>query len=95
MVTVAHVMSSLTDIALGKPEHKNKIINEILKTEGYKYDTEKCHYILMGKLITAFDKLINGIEKNKKVKDFLERQTESTSKPNKIKAEKLMKKMNK
>jgi hypothetical protein len=42
-----------------------KIINEILKTEGYKYDTEKCHYILMGKLITSFNKLIDDIEKIK------------------------------
>jgi hypothetical protein len=95
MVTAAHAMSSLTDIALGKPEYKNKIINGILKTEGYKYDTEKCHYILMGKLITAFDKLIDDIGKNKNVKDFLERQTESINKPNRNKAEKLLKKMKK
>jgi hypothetical protein len=32
MVTAAHAISSLTDIALGKPEYRNKIINGILKT---------------------------------------------------------------
>ncbi|MDR2941657.1 MAG: hypothetical protein LBV17_03600 [Treponema sp.] len=95
MVTAAHAISSLTDIALGKPEYRNKIINGILKTEEYKYDTEKCHYILMGKVIMAFDKLLNIIGKNKNVIMFLERQTESINKLNKTKAEKLIKKMNK
>jgi hypothetical protein len=95
MVTAAHAINSLTDIALEKPEYKNKIINGILKTEEYKYDTEKCHYILMGKVIMAFDKLLNVIGKNKNVIIFLEKQTESINKPNKTKAEKLIKKMNK
>jgi hypothetical protein len=47
----------------------------------------------MGKVIMAFDKLLNVIGKNKNVIIFLEKQTESINKPNRTKAEKLIKKM--
>ena len=93
MITVNHVIECLMYISMAKPEYKNKTTKELLKIKNYVYDTDECKNIIYGKMIEAFDKYIESV--NKDVKIFVEEQTKNTRNSVKKKAEKLLKKWNK
>ena len=93
MITVNHVIECLMYISMAKPDHKNKTTKELLKIKNYVYDTDECKNIIYGKMIEAFDKYIESV--NKDIKIFVEEQTKNTRNSVKKKAEKLLKKWNK
>jgi hypothetical protein len=93
MITANHVIECLMYISMAKPEHKNKTTKELLKIKNYVYETDECKNIIYGKMIEAFNKYIESV--NKDVKIFVEEQTKNTRNSVKKKAEKLLKKWNK
>ena len=55
MITANHAIMALADIALARPEHQQKITDELLKVECYNYDTDECRNIAIGAVIQAID----------------------------------------
>jgi len=91
MITVNHIIECLMFVSMAKPKYKNKITKELLKIKDYLYDTNECKNIIYGKMIEAFDKIVEDINKNKNVKAFIEEQSHNTRNSVKKKAEKLLK----
>jgi len=92
MITVNHIIDCLVNISLAKPEYKNKTVKELLKIQNYEYDTDECKNIVYGKILEAFDKIIENINKNKDVIAFIEEQSHNTRSSVKKRAEKILKK---
>jgi hypothetical protein len=95
MITANNTIGALTEIALAKPKYQKKIADEILKVENYKYDTSECRCIACGRVILALEQFPNNIKKQKKVIEFVKRQTRSRRPATAKKADKLLKKLNK
>ena len=95
MITVNHIIECLINISLAKPEYKDKTVKELLKIQNYEYDTDECKNIIYGKILEAFDKIVENINKNKDAKVFVEEQSHNARNSVKKKAEKLLKKINK
>ena len=93
LITANHAIFALTNIVLSKPENKDKMIRELIKIEHYNYDTVECRNIATGKVILALDKFGEQIRGNKKVLEFVRRQTKNTRNATKKRAEKLLKKL--
>jgi len=91
LISVNHIIECLINISLAKPEYKEKTVKELLKIQNYEYDTDECKNIIYGKIIEAFDKIVENINKNKDVKAFIEEQSHNTRNSVKKKAEKLLK----
>ncbi len=94
LITAAHAISALTDIAVAKPEYQWKITEELLKVENYSYDTVECRNIALGKVILAICRYSEQL-KDKAVIEFLLRQTKNTRNATKKKAEQFLKKLKK
>jgi len=92
LITAAHAISALTDIAVAKPEYQRKITEELLKVENYIYDTVECRNIALGKVILAISRYSEQLE-DKAVIEFLLRQTKNTRNATKKKAEQFLKKL--
>jgi hypothetical protein len=94
MITANHAVTALSKIATVELELQDKIIEKILKTQEYEYDTEECKNILYGQIIkgmeTCYPTLHNGKTK-KKVVEFIEKQKENTRNATKRKAEGFLK----
>ena len=90
LITVNHIIECLINISLAKPEYKDKTVKELLKIQNYEYDTDECKNIIYEKIIEAFDKIVENINKNKDVKTFIEKQSHNTRNSVKKKAEKLL-----
>jgi len=91
LITVNHIIECLINISLTKLKYKDKTVKELLKIQNYEYDTDECKNIIYGKIIEAFDKIVENINKNKDVKAFIEEQSHNTRNSVKKKAEKLLK----
>lgn len=94
LITAAHAISALTDIAVAKSEYEGKITEELLKVENYCYDTIECRNIAIGKVILAISRYSEQL-KDKAVIEFLLRQTKNTRNATKKKAEQFLKKLKK
>ena len=94
MITANHAVSSLTDIALAKPEYGQKITDEFLKVEHYNYDTDECRNIVIGKVILALGRFSGKLEDNEPVLQFISRQTQNTRNATAKEAGQLLRKIN-
>lgn len=92
MITAGNTCHTLGKIALNSPGFANKITNELLKVEKYKYDTDECGHIANGHVIEAFNSYLE--KPDKKVMDFIRRQTKNPRSATAKKAEKYLKKIN-
>lgn len=90
MITAGNTAKALGIIAKNKPEFVDKITNELLKVERYKYDTEECNRIACAHVIDTFSVYLS--KPNKKVLEFLSRQSKSTRASVVKRARKLLKK---
>ena len=90
MITANNTILALTEIAKNKPKYRNKIIEELLKIEKYNYDTTECRNIALGKVILALQNFKEDIKGNKKIMNFLKRQTKNKRNATKVKAQKLL-----
>lgn len=90
MITANHAILALANIALARPEHRKKITDELLKVEGYNYDTDECRNIAMGTVIQAIDSYLDQLKDREAVIEFVRRQTQNSRHATKKKAEKFL-----
>jgi hypothetical protein len=74
LITVNNTILALTEIARNKPEHSERIMDELLKIEDYRLETPECTNIAIGKTLIAFDKLKGLIKNKRKILPFIEKQ---------------------
>lgn len=77
MITANHTIAALANIVCAYPDLKEKITKELLKVEDYKYDTEECRNIAIGKVILAMGSCFEDTNSNKEVLDFVKRQAKN------------------
>lgn len=90
LITTSNAIMSLTQVAKSKPAMREDILEQFLKVERYRYETDECRNIVIGKAITALGEFEDQIQQNRKVRNFLERQTHNTRNATKIKAVRLL-----
>ncbi len=90
MITANHAIMALADIAVARPEHRQKITDELLKVESYNYDTDECHNIAMGTAIQAIDLYFSELKDRKAAIDFVRQQTQNSRNATRKKAEKFL-----
>jgi hypothetical protein len=90
MITANHAILALANIALAKPELQPKITDELLKVEGYNYDTDECRNIAMGTVIQALDSYFGQLKDKEAAIEFVRRQTKNSRHATKKKAEKFL-----
>lgn len=90
MITANHAIMALSDIALAKPEYRQKITGELLKVERYNYDTDECRNIAMGTVIQAIGSYYNELEDREAAIEFVRRQTQNSRNATRKKAEKFL-----
>jgi hypothetical protein len=95
LITANHAISALSNIALARPQYQNKITDELLKVEYYNYDTDECRNIAIGKVILALELYFGNLLGNKRVIEFIKRQTTNARSATSKKAEHLLKKLSK
>lgn len=84
---------SLTQVAKSKPALQGDILTQFLKVERYRYESEECGNIVIGKAITALGEFDEHIQDNRRIRNFLERQTHNTRNATKTKALKLLRRL--
>jgi len=100
LITAANAIAALAEIARSKQKYRDKILAELLKVESKVFlnkgsASSECRNIAIGHVITALAGFTDYIAENKKAVEFLERQSKNTRNAVKLKAEKLLSKVNK
>lgn len=93
LITANHAIAALANIALSKPEYRERITDELLKVEHYKYETSECHNIALGKVIMALGSYFDQPKARAEVVEFVRRQTKNTRNATKKKAENFLKQL--
>ena len=94
LITANHAILALSNIVIAKPRYQDKITDELMKVEHYKYDTDECRNIAIGKVILALQSYIGDLAEKKEIIKFAKRQTKNTRPATRKKAEQLLKKLN-
>jgi len=95
MITANHAVWALFEIAKAESDRQNEILEQILRTQEYQYDTQECKNIVYGNIIKGARALYPGIRDEstkKKIYDFIEAQTTNSRNSTKKKAEEFIKK---
>ncbi len=92
LITAAHTITTLANIALAKPEHRQRITEELLKVEHYSYETDECRNIAIGKVILALSSYFDQLQERESCIEFARRQTNNTRNATGKKAEQFLKK---
>lgn len=95
MITANHAVAALSEIAKVELGFQDEIIGELLKTEGYEYDTDECRNIVYGTIIKGMNTcypVIREEKTKKKVFEFIRKQQGNTRNATKKKAEAFLKK---
>jgi len=74
LITANHSISALSHVALAKPKYQKRITKELLKCEIYKYETDECHNIVMGKVVQALGSYLKIPNIKAHVLEFVKRQ---------------------
>ncbi|MDH5636133.1 MAG: hypothetical protein OEY47_05650 [Candidatus Bathyarchaeota archaeon] len=90
MITAGHVIDNSGKIAVAKPYLQDRITEKLLKVEKIEYKTSECRNILLGKVISSFDKYIDQFENKKKMISLVRRQLKNSRKATRAKAEKFL-----
>lgn len=94
MITANHAVAALLEIAKDKRGFQDAIVEEILKTQEYKYDTEECKNIIYGTIIKGMDTCYPTLQNEKtkkKVVEFIRKQKKNGRNATKKKAEGFLK----
>jgi predicted GIY-YIG superfamily endonuclease len=78
LITANHAISALAAIAVARPGYRPRITSELLKVEGYVYETEECRNIALGKVILGLGLYCGELRDRKRVVDFVRRQTHNS-----------------
>jgi len=95
LITAGHVVDNSGTIALAKPDLQDKITKELLRVEHVPLPTEECRNILIGKTITALDAYHAKLKDKDEIISFVKRQLKNSRRATKVKAERLLKKLEK
>lgn len=90
MITANHAVSSLLEIARVERALQDKIIEEVLKTQEYEYDTEECKNIVYGTIIKGMMVCYPTLRSETikyRVLEFIRKQRENTRNATRKKAE--------
>lgn len=90
MTAAANVSKGSSTIVKAKPYLKEMVTKQLLKVANTKYKTEECKNILVGHVITSFNKMYTQLENNKQVLDFINKNIDNPWKATKIKAQKFL-----
>jgi hypothetical protein len=77
LITANHAIATLAKIGRAFPEKKKKIIPQLLKVEGYAFDTDECRNISVGKVILALEELMDSSKANKTLAEFARRHVDN------------------
>ena len=94
LVTVANVVKHSAQIALAKPYLIPKITIELLNVENISLSphlTEECKRVIIEKTLKSFTKFLDKIEDKEEVLSFVQKYLDSSRKPLRIQAEKIIK----
>ncbi len=80
LITANNAIYALTQIAKADGSKIDRTVDELLRVKGYKYDTQECNNIAVGKVILALAELFKGAKDKQAILDFVERET-SNSRP--------------
>jgi hypothetical protein len=94
MITANHAIGALAGIASVRDDLQAKITEELLKVEGYKYQSGECQNIALGKVIIALDLFADDVSDRSEIHRFVKRQTKNTRNATRKKAEQFLKKRN-
>ncbi len=92
MTTAASVSKASATIAAAKHYLAQDITRQLLKVARTDYKTEECKNILIGHVISCFDKMLGQIDNKKPVLTFVELNTNNPWKATRTKAQKFIKK---
>jgi hypothetical protein len=92
LITANHAITALANIALAKPEHRNRITDELLKVEYYSYDTDECRNIAVGRVVLAVGSYFNQLGRREATIEFVRRQMKNTRNATRKKAEQFLRK---
>ncbi len=86
MTAAANVCKGSVTIGKSKPHLIHDIAHHLLKVEMQTYKTRECKNILLGHVITTFDKLFDELEDKETILQFVERQSKNEWQPTMKKA---------
>ena len=92
MITAANIIKGAAVIAVYKPYLTGKITNELLKISDGIYQTSECKNIVLGHMVSAFDKFFQQVENKKDVLVLIEKQADNPRNATAKKAQKFIKK---
>jgi hypothetical protein len=92
MITAANIIKGAAIIAKAKPYLTERITDELLKIKSAKYQTEECHNIVLGHMISSFDSFFKQVKNKTGVINLVKKQINNPRKATKNKAEKFIKK---
>ncbi len=95
LIAANHAVAALAHVAANRPEHRRRVTSELLRCEGYEYETGECHNIVVGKVILALGLYLNPADLDERVIGFLKRQTSNTRQATRKKAEGLLRRIEK
>ncbi len=97
LITAAHAVSALSEIARARPGFRTRITDELMKVEGYEYDTAECRNIAIGHVILALGSFYDnlGVKEKQTAREFVIRQVKNKRRATGKKAEKFFKKIDK
>ncbi len=92
LITANHAIGALARIAVARNALRDEIAGELLKVEGYSFDTEECRNIALGKVVAALDMFVDDLSDKREAFAFVERQTSNTRNSTRKKADALLRK---
>jgi hypothetical protein len=90
LITANHAIGALARVALAKPAYRDRVTAELLTVEHSSYETEECRNIALGKVIEALGLYCTAAGDNKRVMNFVSRQTTNGRPATRKKAEKFL-----
>ncbi len=87
LIAAANAIGGAAKLGKAKPHLIDRISKELLKVEKAKYQTAECRNIALGKVISSFDILYDGITDKEPVNQLVRRQLNNTRNSTKKKAE--------
>ena len=93
MTTANNAISALATIAGQRSDLREKICLELLQVENYKYDTNECRNIAIGKVVLSFELLKDCLSSKirEELLQFLTRQSDNSRSATAKKAQSLLK----
>jgi hypothetical protein len=74
LITATNAVAALGKIAYACPGKRSEIANELMKVERYRYGTDECRNIALGKVILSLASFVDRDQPDQKIIKFVRRQ---------------------